>query len=176
MSSWVLVETRSQRKRKARRTALMIGKDMWMIIFTELLEHQDRDIHNIGCFKMNVSELRSVCRSFSTWISPLYCLGLIYKNPLADSSLIIVHEALNSQERFYCVRNSYYRCQELFLSKKWRWSRSGYCRFVSDPPTIAESSMVMHRPCDCEPQTSGYCYHCDNAFRPTTYYENNYFR
>ncbi len=81
---------------------LSLGKDVWQLIFTMLVsngrydqnEYYDDYLGNysesIGDYDyVQVQLLRSVCRTFSVWISPGFCMSIIYLNPVANTSRVI---------------------------------------------------------------------------------------
>lgn len=145
MTQWKVVSSSRKRKvRQQRKTYqwLALGKDVWRIVFTMLIANPCKysvndgyDIYHghyteiIGAYEHDKAQLlRSVCLAFATWISPVYCLGIIYLNPTANTSQFITRwkdyfsqMARDSDGPTYEERNPFFARRRHYLSTKWKW-------------------------------------------------------
>ena len=137
---------------------LTLGKDVWRIIFTTLVSYHDykqnlvhdetigRYCQRIGDYDyVQMQSLRSVCRSFSAWITPAFCLGIIYMNPFADTSRVIERwkdyfAQLNPRGGgpTYDEPNPFFGRRKIYLRTKWKWAYNPKNR----EPQIASDDQV----------------------------------
>lgn len=140
---------------------LSLGKDVWQLIFTMLVSRGDHKYdqtkwydryhgmynESIGDYDyVQVQLLRSVCRTFSVWISPDFCLGIIYLNPVANTSLVIERWKDYFSQLDPCgggptydEPNPFFGRKHIYLRTKWKWNFNPENR----EPRIAADDQIL---------------------------------